>query len=95
VVAGGSWRLPTKTDYKYMFAACGGSPIGTADGASQSYNYGNFRTLLQGVNADVLNVRYWTSTAQASDLLWDYDFSGKYFYYNDIHNGYVRAVLAF
>lgn len=62
-VSGGTWRMPSRTDWEHMFTACGIS----GDGET-SYNLGNwtnkgFRDKLIACGADIqTNNSYWTSS---------------------------------
>ena len=76
-VSGGTWRMPSRTDWEHMFTACGIS----GDGET-SYNLGNwtnkgFRDKLIACGADIqTNNSYWTSSEINSDNAYVVIFSG-------------------
>jgi hypothetical protein len=99
------WRLPSVTDWRYIFAGLGGlsatSPAGV--GAGGSYPYGTGSTLLSAINTACDNTElqssyYWSSSelSSDSDYAWLYSFNSSYFYnHYKTDNSYVRAVFAY
>ncbi|MBQ4386840.1 MAG: fimbrillin family protein, partial [Prevotella sp.] len=96
-VSGGTWRLPSADDWKYMFQGCGGGTYTSTLSDGMSYSYGNFRTKLNALGSyDVQSNNYWSSTEYDSGNAWRYYFGSSMFAWNAKSNrGYVRAVLAF
>lgn len=99
------WRLPSVTDWRYIFHGLGNgtpsatSPAGVSDGGS----YGTGSTLRSAINTACGNTAlqssdYWSSSELSSntDGAWYYNFYGSYFYYNSkTGSNYVRAVFAY
>jgi len=97
------WRIPTVTDWRYIFAGIGGpsatSPVGVGSGTA----YGNGSTLRSSINTACGNSAlqsgsYWSSSELSGDTdgAWGYSFNRSYFnYYNKTYNYYVRAVFAY
>lgn len=96
-VTGGTWRLPSIDDWKYMFAGCGGSAYTSELTDGMSYSYGNFRSKMTACGGtDVKSFGYWSSMEHGSGTAWAYDFVDSLFYWGLKNYGrYVRAVLAF
>ena len=97
------WRRPSAYDWQLMFIGCGSSTTYvdelTIDNVGMKFSYGDLRTKLKaayGVNADVWDYGYWSSTLRSSGTAWVYFFhSGEFLdmYLSDTFH--VRAVLAF
>ena len=91
------WRVPSMAEYKYMFAACGGSNYNTttpSGSGSVSFGYGQFRAKLQALGRDVANDSYWTY--QNSPTYVYYTFSSSQFKIGSSSSKYrLRFILAF
>lgn len=97
------WRIPTVTDWRYIFAGIGGpsatSPVGVGAGTA----YGNGGSLRSSINTACGNSAlqssgYWSSSelSDNTDNAWAYYFGSSYFIYNSKANDYyVRAVFAY
>ena len=98
------WRLPSVTDWRYIFQGlCSGpsatSPVGVADGGA----YGTGSTLQSAINTACGNTAigafgYWSSSAHNSinGYVWIYKFDVGQFVYGDGTGGSrVRAVFAY
>ena len=95
------WRLPSVTDWRYIFYGLCNSPSPTEPAAITEHdNYGNGGTLLTAINTacgnDILkNVGYWTSSeTNGSGYYWVYTFSSSEFESRE-DMFYVRAVFAY
>ena len=98
------WRIPSVTDWRYIFQGLGGpsatSPVGI--GSGNTYPYGNKDELYAAINKACLNSElhqddYWSSSELTtnSGIAWYYLFHGGYFYnYNKTYTRYVRAGFA-
>ncbi|WP_177172058.1 fimbrillin family protein [Prevotella sp. khp7] len=98
------WRIPSVTDWRYIFQGLGGpsatSPVGV--GSGNTYPYGNKDELYAAINKACLNSElhqddYWSSSELTtnSGIAWYYLFHGGYFYnYNKTYTRYVRAGFA-
>ena len=99
------WRIPTVTDWRYIFAGISGpsatSPVGV--GAGSSYTYGNGSTLRSSINTACGNSAlqsssYWSSSELSGDTnsAWGYRFGYSYFSaYDKTNSNFVRAVFAY
>ena len=98
------WRLPSVTDWRYIFQGlCSGpsatSPVGVADGGA----YGTGSTLQSAINTACGNTAigafgYWSSSAHNSidGYVWIYKFDeGKFVYGDGTGGSRVRAVFAY
>lgn len=98
------WRLPSVTDWRYIFQGlCSGpsatSPVGVADGGA----YGTGSTLQSAINTACGNTAigafgYWSSSAHNSinGYVWIYKFdAGKFVYGDGTGGSRVRAVFAY
>lgn len=96
------WRIPTVTDWRYIFAGIGGpsatSPVGVGSGTA----YGNGSTLRSSINTacgnTALQPYYWSSSELSGSTgnAWYYGFNYSYFYITSKSNiNYVRAVFAY
>ena len=98
------WRLPSVTDWRYIFQGlCSGpsatSPVGVADGGA----YGTGSTLRSAINTVCGNTSlaalgYWSSSAHNSidGYVWLYNFeTGKFVYGDGTGGSRVRAVFAY
>ena len=98
------WRLPSVTDWRYIFQGlCSGpsatSPVGVADGGA----YGTGSTLQSAINTACGNTAigafgYWSSSAHNSidGCVWIYKFDvGKFVYGDGTGGSRVRAVFAY
>ncbi len=98
-VTGGTWRLPSADDWKYMFQGCGGDTYKEDLTDRMEFSYGDFRTKLiaaGGESADVQSVYYWSATEFGSGIAWSYYFyNGKFETASKSSHIYVRAALAF
>ena len=98
-VTGGTWRLPSADDWKYMFQGCGGDSYKADLADGMEFSYGDFHTNLiaaGGDSADVQSTYYWSSTVYYSDFVWSYNFSvGSFWWYNGTNDFSLRAALAF
>ena len=91
------WRVPSMAEYKYMFAACGGSNYNTntpSGSGSVSFGYGQFRAKLQALGKDVASDSYWTYQNSTSYVY--YRFSNSDFKIGSTSSTYrLRFILAF
>ena len=97
------WRLPSVTDWRYIFQGLGGpsatSPAGVSAGSSNPYGTGS--TLLSAINTACGNTElqsscYWSSSGNNSAYAWVYNFYSSYFDGSNMtDNRYVRAVFAY
>lgn len=91
------WRVPSMAEYKYMFAACGGSNYNTTTpfgSSSVSFGYGKFREKLQALGKDVAIDSYWTYQSSTSYVY--YRFSYSDFKIGSASSTYrLRFILAF
>ena len=88
---GGTWRLPTVLDWKYMLMGCGNGSIDIKD---TEMNYTCFNAKLATVGTALQNVWYWTSNDGSCVVFdgTDADFTKS----DESFGPYnVRAVLAF
>lgn len=90
-VTGGTWRLPTVLDWKYMLMGCGNGSIDIKD---TEMNYTCFNAKLATVGTALQNVWYWTSNDGSCVV---FDGTDADFTESDESSGThnVRAVLAF
>ena len=65
-VTGGTWRLPSDNDWKYMFIGCGASGNST----SQSFAAGPMDSKLSAAQGTLLDGNYWTTTVNTSGMAW-------------------------
>ena len=101
---GGSWRIPTVDDWKYIFAGVGGQSY-TSDGVGFGSDYSSgVRGLLNvwlGYAADATDnpgaiqalsgaSNYWTSTIAGSRENWVYNFYSSKWYWDDRNSGAER-----
>lgn len=101
------WRIPTVTDWRYIFHGLGsGTPSATSPvgvGAESSYGNGNkLRYSINSVcgNTALRSSAYWSSSesSSSSDEAWRYNFGAYCFTVSDkalSFNTYVRAVFAY
>lgn len=98
-VVGGTWRLPTVDDWKYMFYGAGGVAYNVALVHQDTYNYGDFRDKITAAGGTAtIEGDYLTNTETADPLkVWSYYFLSNYFHeiYKTVILGHLRAVLAF
>ena len=99
-VTGGTWRLPSISDWQYMFIGCGASES-YSDNPSQM-SYSGLASKLTTAQGDALPVNddYWSSTVASPDYPWTVLFGDTYaFFGNNTWEGHafdlVRACLAF
>lgn len=98
------WRLPSVTDWRYIFQGlCSGpsatSPVGVADHGA----YGTGSTLQSAINTAcgntaIVALGYWSSSAHNSiaGYVWIYNFeTGKFVYGDGTGGSRVRAVFAY
>ncbi len=99
-VTGGTWRLPSISDWQYMFIGCGASESYSDNPIQMSYSgLASKLTTAQG-GALPVNANYWSSTVASTEYLWTVRFGDSYaFFYNNTWEGHafdlVRACLAF
>ena len=99
-VTGGTWRLPSISDWQYMFIGCGASESYSDNPIQMSYSgLASKLTTAQG-NALPVNDDYWSSTVASTEYPWTVRFGDSYaFFYNNTWEGHafdlVRACLAF
>lgn len=99
-VTGGTWRLPSADDWKYMFHGCGGDAFKADLYNDMEFSCGDFRTKLKAAGGDSADVQtgsgYWSSLVYGIDNPWNYTFStGEFCCIPKNWNNYVRAALAF
>ena len=96
-VTGGTWRLPSISDWQYMFIGCGASESYSDNPIQMSYS--GLASKLTTAQGDALQADdYWSSTEGDPGYAWVVYFHGSdaYFYADDERNVYqVRACLAF
>ena len=99
-VTGGTWRLPSISDWQYMFIGCGASES-YSDNPSQM-SYSGLASKLTTAQGDALPVNddYWSSTVASPSYPWTVLFGDSYaFFGNNTWEGHafdlVRACLAF
>lgn len=63
-VTGGTWRLPSYNDWKYMFIGCGAS----GNSASLGYAAGPMDSKLSAAQGTPLDGSYWTTTVNTSEM---------------------------
>jgi len=99
------WRLPSVTDWRYIFQGLGGpsaiSPVGVTDNAV----YGTWSDLRDAINRACGNTAlqsagYWSSSEYTSysNYAWGYGFlsdDGKFWWSTKTNPWYVRPVLAY
>lgn len=99
-VTGGTWRLPSISDWQYMFIGCGASESYSDNPIQMSYSgLASKLTTAQG-DALPVNADYWSSTVASPSYPWTVRFGDSYaFFYNNTWEGHafdlVRACLAF
>ena len=99
-VTGGTWRLPSISDWQYMFIGCGASESYSDNPIQMSYSgLASKLTTAQG-GALPVNADYWSSTEASTEYLWTVRFGDSYaFFYNNTWEGkafdLVRACLVF
>ena len=98
-VTGGTWRFPSADDFKYMFAACGGTAYTDALADCQVCEYGNFRTMITAAGGtDVYkgSADVYLLSNEDGGKKWAYFFWDPGFYsYTGFSKILGRAVLAF
>lgn len=106
-VTGGTWRLPSTEDFKYMFEGCGGTPYAAATNADVSYNYGSLQTLITAAGGKKVieegDNGYWSSTENKGSNAYAFFFykidgnpEGMFWaMYKPNYWYYYRACLAF
>ena len=99
-VTGGTWRIPTVNDWKYMLSGCGGRAYTATLSNDMQYNYGHFMDMIEaagGTNTHLFN--YWSSNNNfpgETNFHWVYDFGNTQFCgYGDYNGCYLRACLNF
>ena len=99
-VTGGTWRLPSISDWQYMFIGCGASESYSDNPIQMSYS--GLASKLTTAQGDALPVNddYWSSTVASPSYPWTVLFGDSYaFFYNNTWEGHafdlVRACLAF
>ena len=99
-VTGGTWRLPSISDWQYMFIGCGASESYSDNPIQMSYS--GLASKLTTAQGDALPVNddYWSSTVASPDYPWTVLFGDSYaFFGNNTWEGHafdlVRACLAF
>lgn len=94
------WRMPTVTDWRYIFQGIGGpsatSPVGIYSGST----YGTASTLrnMTGKVTALTNYYYWSSSEviDAGSGAWVFNFNNSNFARNSLtYPGYIRAVFAY
>ena len=63
-VTGGTWRLPSYNDWKYMFIGCGAS----GNSASLGFAAGPMDSKLSAAQGTPLDGNYWTTTVNTSGM---------------------------
>ena len=70
-VTGGTWRLPTIDDFRYMFEGCGGTSYTASTSEGVSYDYGTLQSLITAAGGkevtDKSDLGYWSSTEKSSN----------------------------
>ena len=104
-VTGGTWRLPSTEDFKYMFEGCGGTPFAAATNTGESYNYGTLQSLITAVGGKKVtegDYGYWSSTDSGTNAYAfffyniDKESKGQFWaMYKSSYWYYYRACLAF
>jgi hypothetical protein len=100
------WRLPSVTDWRYIFYGLYNSPSPTEPTTiTEHEGYGNGGALCTAINTacdnnNLNNGGYWTSSSMGFGYFWVYTFSGNEFQSRensgiDSDNHYVRAVFAY
>ena len=76
-VEGGTWRLPSPDDFKYMFQGCGGDPYTSELEFEMKFDFGNFFDFYTkaGGKANLTN-SYWTDKSSGSNA-WYCEFVGE------------------
>lgn len=95
-VTGGTWRLPSISDWQYMFIGCGAS--GSYSDNPSSMSYSELATKLSTAQGTALLVNtYWSSTEQNSDVAWYYYLTGPGGFNANWKTDtmYIRACLEF
>ena len=99
-VTGGTWRLPSISDWQYMFIGCGASESYSDNPIQMSYS--GLASKLTTAQGDALPVNddYWSSTVASPSYPWTVLFGDSYaFFGNNTWEGHafdlVRACLAF
>lgn len=97
-VAGGTWRLPTVSDWMYMFQGCGGDAYTPTLTNEMAYSCGDIQTLLTAAGGTDMDTNlYWTSSeVTGTYLVWRYHFDKNQFWEGAKNRSwYVRFCLAF
>lgn len=99
------WRLPSVTDWRYVFEGFGGPAVNSQAGVTWRVSYGDGTALCNAINNACGNTDpklqfnpHWSSseTSGNSDGAWVYGFSRSFFMQNyKTANFYVRAVFAY
>lgn len=66
-VPGGTWRLPSKTDWQNMFIACAIISQGDTDSPNNGMQILGFREKIAATGISWLSLLYWTSTESGSN----------------------------
>ena len=98
-VTGGTWRFPSADDFKYMFAACGGTAYTEALAQGQECLFGDIRTMITAAGGtDVYKGSAYAYLLSNTDgehkwayTFWDISFQS----YSHLNTVIARAVLAF
>ena len=99
-VTGGTWRLPSISDWQYMFIGCGASESYSDNPIQMSYSGLAFKLTTAQGDALPVNDDYWSSTVASPSYPWTVLFGDSYaFFGNNTWEGHafdlVRACLAF
>ena len=99
-VTGGTWRLPSISDWQYMFIGCGASESYSDNPIQMSYSGLAFKLTTAQGDALPVNEDYWSSTKASPDNPWTVLFGDTYASFdNNTWEGHafdlVRACLAF
>ena len=99
------WRVPSVTDWRYIFQGLGGPSATSPVGVASSGTYGSGSTLQGYINAACGNSaltdgQYWTSSVLSTDTnyAWGYSFTegeSMFFYSNKTYSRHIRAVFAY
>jgi hypothetical protein len=97
------WRIPTVTDWRYIFQGLGGPSATNPVGVGAGTGYGTGSTLRSVINTacgnnQLQSGKYWSSSELSGDtsIAWDYDFNNSYFFnFYKTNSNYVRAVFAY
>ena len=95
------WRMPTVTDWRYIFQGIGGPSATSPVGIYSGNTYGSASTLrnMTGKVTALINYYYWSSSEvneTEGNGAWVFNFNNSNFARNSLtYPGYIRAVFAF